>query len=242
MAVAAALAIGALAWPALGTSGQDVPPTGYKTLLRKMMDDPTPLLLIGTGLIVVVLVMFQRYRALKAQDPPALEERFARIVAERAARAQSGADATGAAASAGLATSGRPRSVPASRTPPQAPEPTQITELRTVMADAEELADRLSRALDAQAERLEALMRQADDYLRRVEATKRHSVVEARPTSTAPVGAARQRPSISLEDDSDPLHRQVYELADAGATPLDIARRLNQPTGQVELILALRPR
>jgi hypothetical protein len=38
----------------------------------------------------------------------------------------------------------------------------------------------------------------------------------------------------------DPLHRKVYDLADQGLTPVDIARRIEKPTGQVELILALR--
>jgi len=32
----------------------------------------------------------------------------------------------------------------------------------------------------------------------------------------------------------------VYELADRGVPPRDIARRLNRPIGEVELILSLR--
>lgn len=43
-------------------------------------------------------------------------------------------------------------------------------------------------------------------------------------------------------DDSavDPLTREVYALADAGLAAAEIARRLEQHTGKVELILALR--
>ncbi|MEZ6233896.1 MAG: hypothetical protein R3B68_06880 [Phycisphaerales bacterium] len=240
--VVAALAIGASAGHALAAAnpgGQGAPSPRGTSVLLSLFNNPTALLLVGAGLIVVVVVGKQWVRTIKAKEPPGLEERFAKLVAERAARGESGA---GGASGVGLATTGLPFPVSGSQASGRGSEPSQITELRTVMADAEELADRLSRALDAQAERLETLMRQADDYLRRVEATKRHSVVEARPSPAATVAAARSRPSISLDDDSDPLQRQVYELADSGATPLDIARQLNQPTGQVELILALRPR
>lgn len=39
---------------------------------------------------------------------------------------------------------------------------------------------------------------------------------------------------------ADPLHQEVYDLADEGHTPLAIARRLDQQVGTIELILALR--
>lgn len=39
---------------------------------------------------------------------------------------------------------------------------------------------------------------------------------------------------------SDPVHRRVWALADDGMPTLEIARSLNQPIGQVELILNLR--
>lgn len=39
---------------------------------------------------------------------------------------------------------------------------------------------------------------------------------------------------------ADPVHRRVWALADDGMPAMDIARSLNQPVGQVELILNLR--
>ena len=39
----------------------------------------------------------------------------------------------------------------------------------------------------------------------------------------------------------DPLAEQIYELADAGRTPVEIAQDLDEQVGKVELILALRP-
>ena len=47
-------------------------------------------------------------------------------------------------------------------------------------------------------------------------------------------GASDSRNSL------DPITREVYELADAGHAPVEIARKLGQHTGKVELILALR--
>lgn len=47
-------------------------------------------------------------------------------------------------------------------------------------------------------------------------------------------------PEPKQADAADPVHRRVWALADDGMPPLDIARSLNQPVGQVELILNLR--
>jgi hypothetical protein len=42
-------------------------------------------------------------------------------------------------------------------------------------------------------------------------------------------------------DRTDPRHERIYALADQGLSPRDIARELGRPTGEIELILALRP-
>ncbi len=50
--------------------------------------------------------------------------------------------------------------------------------------------------------------------------------------------AAPAQPRVSL----DPLTEAVYELADKGQNPIDIARALEEQTGKIELILSLRGR
>ena len=40
--------------------------------------------------------------------------------------------------------------------------------------------------------------------------------------------------------EGDPLHERVYRLSDDGLDAVQIARQTGQPTGQIELILALR--
>jgi hypothetical protein len=45
---------------------------------------------------------------------------------------------------------------------------------------------------------------------------------------------------LLVQDDVDPVTRRVYGLADQGLTPVEIAGRLEEQVGKVELILALR--
>lgn len=58
-----------------------------------------------------------------------------------------------------------------------------------------------------------------------------------RPTPSEPAVAA---PAANDRPTPDPVHRRVWALADDGMPPVEIARSLNQPVGQVELILNLR--
>ncbi len=102
--------------------------------------------------------------------------------------------------------------------------PTQSESLSSVMADAEELAQLLADRMDRQAARLEQLIAAADDRLARLEKALAQPV---------PRGPNRQ-------DLTDPMSRQVYDLSDRGLPSVEIARQLNQQTGKVELILALR--
>jgi hypothetical protein len=98
-------------------------------------------------------------------------------------------------------------------------------ELDEVMSDARELADLLADRMDRQAQRLERLIEEADEKIRRLERMQ-----------TQGVGTPQYRA------EADPMNQQVYDLADEGHPPVEIARRLQQHTGKVELILALRRR
>jgi len=107
-----------------------------------------------------------------------------------------------------------------------------VDQLRSLQQDM----DRLLLDLDARSTRLEGLIVRAEQRigeLERVLATPARETIEAKP---------RGRVMTSEPQVADPIHQQVYQLRDAGYAPVDIARRLQQPTGQVELILALRGR
>jgi hypothetical protein len=72
----------------------------------------------------------------------------------------------------------------------------------------------------------------ADGPRRSVEEVEKAASVAAAPAGSA----ARSTPGAQ----DDPLTRSVYELADAGKAAPQIASELNEHTGKVELILALR--
>ena len=116
------------------------------------------------------------------------------------------------------------------RKPPPAPAPAPKAEpTEAVLRDATELANLLAAQMDRQAGRLEQLINEADARIRRLE----------RLAATAEAVAARPP---TRPDATDPLNRQIYALADDGMPTVEIARQLQQQTGKVELILALRQR
>src|SRR5690606_5777268 len=97
--------------------------------------------------------------------------------------------------------------------------------------------------LDTRAARLELLMKEADRKiaeLQRAGASSNHDGGDARPmppeSSDEPPPAAASRSDAPTEL----RHADVYALADAGHSPQEIAQRLDRPSGEIELILALR--
>ncbi len=96
-------------------------------------------------------------------------------------------------------------------------------------ADVHELVQRLASQVDVKAARIEQLLEDADERIRKLERMNR----------TDQAHAARE-PEPVPDDEPDRVTSQVYELADRGEKPIEIARQLNQHVGQVELILALR--
>ncbi len=77
-----------------------------------------------------------------------------------------------------------------------------------------------------------------DRALARLESARAQPAEPPRPPQPAST-LEPKRPLMSTFDD-DPLHREVYTLSDHGLPTVEIARRLERPTGQIELILALR--
>ena len=113
--------------------------------------------------------------------------------------------------------------------------------LDRLMTDAEELTRRLAAILDNKAARIEILLEQADERLRALEAAT-SAEHQPPPAShpTAPLALTEPPAADPPAGAVDPLHRKVYDLADQGLSPVEIARQIDRPTGQIELILALR--
>ncbi len=115
-----------------------------------------------------------------------------------------------------------------------------------------DLTRRLAAQLDNKASRLEALLRQADERISRLGGTGvASSTATATRSPTAPQSrapAAVRAPAATAPRPArnqatrpvDTVTRAVYEMADQGRSPVEIAQALDEQVGKVELILALR--
>jgi hypothetical protein len=118
-------------------------------------------------------------------------------------------------------------------------------DMSTLLVELSEMARQMTAQLDTRAAKLELLLKEADERIAALRAGNPRSANSAeRGTPDALEGViveARAALSPSLpEQRIDPRHAQVYDLADEGLSPPEIARQLGRPSGEIELILALR--
>jgi len=108
-------------------------------------------------------------------------------------------------------------------------------DLEQVMVQVEELARQFSAKLDAKTIALERLLREAEAKIHEMKALGK---------GRSESGPGDPRPGSGVsgagEGGGDPLARSVYALADEGLTSAQIAQRLEEHVGKVELILSLR--
>lgn len=114
-----------------------------------------------------------------------------------------------------------------------------VAELNALRSDLNELGERLAQKLDHKAAHLESLLARAEQASEELRNLRASTTQAGTHLATPP---ARSDGFIESPAALDPLHARVAELADQGLAPVQIAQRLGQPTGQVELILALRRR
>ncbi len=107
----------------------------------------------------------------------------------------------------------------------------QRDELERLVAEARETIRIGCAQLDARLERLERLGAGVETGVARAVETNGHLHVR----SVHPVAA-----SEAMRETGDPLTREVYALADEGKSAMEIATQLDEHTGKVELMLALR--
>lgn len=118
-------------------------------------------------------------------------------------------------------------------------------DLEGLMVEIEELSKRVGARLDVKIVQVERLIRDADQRiaeLQRLRGSAEPPNAQQAPGLTPQphdAGAAAA-PVLPDSQPGDELSRDVYRLADAGNTPVEIARALREHVGKVELILALR--
>jgi len=137
-------------------------------------------------------------------------------------------------------------------------------EMQTLIVELHEMSRKMGAQIETRAARLEQLIADADQRLGLLKKLGQLDDTDLPPLRPA-VTAADDRPRMRLVRSDEPAveqqpaapaspgefsnvempddrHRPVYELADAGLSPAAIAQRLARPAGEIELILALRPR
>src|SRR5271154_4444186 len=110
-------------------------------------------------------------------------------------------------------------------------------QMQNVLVEMSEMARQITAQLDTRAAKLESLIKDADQ---RIAAMK---LQPAAPQQLSPQSPPSPGPFMAESTDQpmiDPRHALVYALADQGRSPKDIAQELNRPSGEIELILALR--
>jgi DNA-binding NarL/FixJ family response regulator len=123
-------------------------------------------------------------------------------------------------------------------------------DISSLMVEMLDTARQMTAQLDTRAARLELLMKEADAKLAALKAASIAPAASTLPPRSPPaavlappdpVPAPAEDAPPRVETPPDPRHAEVYDLADQGRSPHEIARHLNRPNGEVELILALRP-
>lgn len=111
-------------------------------------------------------------------------------------------------------------------------------EFQNLLVEMSEMARQISAQLDTRAEKLNQLIIEAD--------TKIAQLSQLQGQNPPAVSFQPTRESVAVPeaftDDSptDSRHTDVYTLAEQGLPATEIARQLDRPRGEVELILALK--
>jgi hypothetical protein len=111
-------------------------------------------------------------------------------------------------------------------------------QMQNLLVELSEMTRQMNAQIDTRAAKLEQLIKEADQRIAALRGA------ETDPTKEAPAPTIASSPveHVTPTFETDPRHAEIYSLADQGQGIKEIASRVGQPTGEIELILALRPR
>jgi DNA-binding NarL/FixJ family response regulator len=119
-------------------------------------------------------------------------------------------------------------------------------QMESLLVEFSKMAQQMSAQLDTRSAKLELLLKEADEKLAALRAA---NAGHGRPAAIVPPASANGEPEAASEPHPpepsprvESRYAEVYGLADEGRSPQEIARQLGRPSGEVELILALRPK
>lgn len=116
-------------------------------------------------------------------------------------------------------------------------------QMSNLLMELTEVSRTVNSGIDARTARLEALLDEADKKiaeLRSLNARERAALQPIMRETAATLSSEQPVPNRSETSNSDARHAEVYRMADLGRSAHEIAAALGQPTGEIELILALR--
>ena len=124
-------------------------------------------------------------------------------------------------------------------------------DLNEVMGELDDLARQINGKLDIRFAKLEAVIRDADQRIdelsRLVRRAQGRPSIDVTVSEEHTVDAHVDEPVTTNSDMAaskapidEALHADVYEWADQGLSPVDVAAKTDRTVGEVELILALR--
>jgi DNA-binding NarL/FixJ family response regulator len=114
-------------------------------------------------------------------------------------------------------------------------------DMQNLLVEYEGMIRNMTAGLDTRAAKLEMLIKEADEKLAALKAATAAGaggVVASLYSSTEP--GPGDVPPAPAPGGPDPRHLEIYDLTDQGLSAKDVARKLGRPSGEVELILALR--
>jgi hypothetical protein len=120
-------------------------------------------------------------------------------------------------------------------------------QMSNLVVEMSEMARQITAQLDTRAAKLELLIKEADEKIARLATAGGPKNGNGSSASTGgPEESGRISPVEPVPSDPpvqpDARHAQIYRLADQGRSSQQIAQELHRPSGEIELILALRPR
>jgi hypothetical protein len=119
-------------------------------------------------------------------------------------------------------------------------ERTVERQMQNLLVELSEMTRQITAQLDTRSQKLQLLIQDADERIAALQKLDRQGNLP-RAESTWPSIPPPAREALSPEP-VDEQHARVYRLADRGQSAGEIAKELSQPRGEVELILALRPK
>jgi hypothetical protein len=121
-------------------------------------------------------------------------------------------------------------------------------QMSNLLIELSDMARTVSASLDTRTAKLEALLDDADQRIETLRAMNApHSLTALAPPSSQSSSfelarTTRSDDSPAPQSTTDERHLRVYELHERGQSIQQIAEALTRPSGEIELILALRSR